>query len=529
MIAHPGRRASRLLISAALLLVLAGAGTVSVSAGSSTVDRSSTEVPVADVEQVMREQLDAAGVPGGAFVVVSDGRVEARGVGSAGNSQDVTPNTPFVIGSTTKSFTALAVMQLVDSGDVDLDAPVREYVPEFQLAEGEPIGDITVRHLLQQTSGLSDLAGGPMLASSADGTALEAITELEDAHLESRPGDTWRYANANYVLAGLVVERASGMSYADYVQTRIFGPLGMTHSYVTVDAAAADALSSGHQFWFGIPVATGPTHRSGVMAAGYLISTAQDLGRYLSMYLADGVSTTGQRVVSADGLRTMLTAGPEAQLGPWADEMASHYGMGWFIGGPWSPDALFHPGNTPDSSAMIALFPERDLAVATLVNAGHELPVPGNPAITDRVSSNVIHAALGQPVPDLPSLWRFYLVFDLVVVTLLTAAAWGLVRALMALSARQRSRPVHRARRWVGVVCRALGAGLLAAVPFLTLGWGAYWTWAPDLALVLAALILLWAATAAVRLFALLLPDRSDGSPTLTDTERKPAHVHAGD
>ena len=158
-----------------------------------------------------------------------------------------------------------------------------------------------MRHLLQHTSGLSDLAGGPLLASAVDGTALEAVAELEDAELTSPPGDTWLYANANYVLAGLVVERASGMSYADYVQTRIFDPLGMSHSFVRVEPATADGLSKGHRFWFGVPVATGPTYRNGVLAAGYLISTAEDLGRYLSMYLAGGISTTGERVVSTDG------------------------------------------------------------------------------------------------------------------------------------------------------------------------------------------------------------------------------------
>ena len=91
--------------------------------------------------------------------------------------------------------------------------------------------------------------------------ALEAIAELKDSELTSPPGDTWLYANANYVLAGLVVERASGMSYADYVQARIFDPLGMTHSYVSLETAAADGLAKGHRFWFGVPARPVPTHR----------------------------------------------------------------------------------------------------------------------------------------------------------------------------------------------------------------------------------------------------------------------------
>lgn len=519
--------AGRVLLDIAMLLVLGAGGAAAAPGPSGSVE--GTDVQMVDVERVLEQQLGASGVPGAAVVVVSDGRIETAGAGSDGDSHDVGATTPFVIGSTTKSFTALAVMQLVDAGAVELDASVRDYVPEFQLAGDQPVEDITVRHLLQQTSGLSDLAGGPLLASAVDGTALEAIAELKDSELTSPPGDTWLYANANYVLAGLVVESASGMSYADYVQARIFDPLGMTHSYVSLETAAADGLAKGHRFWFGVPLATVPTHRSGLLAAGYLISTAEDLGRYLSMYLADGVSATGERVVSTEGLHTMLAPGPVAQLGPWADGMESQYGMGWFIGGPWSPDALFHPGNSPDSSAMLAIFRDRNLAVATLMNAGHELPVPGNPAITDRISSNVISAALGQPAPDLPSLWRFYLVFDLAVLALVASATWALARSLRALSpARRRTRPSHPAKQWAGILLRAGGAGLLVLIPILTFGWRGLWTWAPDLTLALAALILLWSSTAALRLLG-LRPERRIESPSLPNTERKPAHVLAGD
>lgn len=80
----------------------------------------------------------------------------------------------------------------------------------------------------------------------------------------------------------------------------------MTHSHVAVDAAEEDGLSAGHRFWFGLPVTNWPTRRTGVMAADYLISTAEDLGRYLSMFLTDGVSATGERIVSTSGVRTML-------------------------------------------------------------------------------------------------------------------------------------------------------------------------------------------------------------------------------
>lgn len=440
------------------------------------------------VEQVFRDRLDASSVPSGAFAIVhADGTTDGRGVGRSGGAP-ITSRTPFVIGSTTKSFTALAVLQLVDRGAVDLDAPVLRYVPELRLAGGELTERITVRHLLQQTSGLPEAAGGPVLTSAADGTPADAVRELRGVRLTSAPGSRWQYSNGNYVLAGLVVERASGLSYADYVQRRIFQPLGMTRSFAAIEPARQAGLSSGHRFWFGFPVNSGPTYRPGVLAAGYLISTAEDLGRYLRMYLRGGVAADGRRIVSATGLRTMLDPGPVAHLGPWADGHSARYAMGWFVGGPWRQPATFHPGNSPDSTAMIALVPERGLAVATLIGAAHEVPVPGNPSATDRISRNVVDAALGERVANGQSLHRFYAVFDVLVLALIAAAAWGLYRAGRAVRRGHRTR--HRVLALIGPLSQAVIVAVLVVLPgSIGYGWAGLRQWAPDLWLVLVVLI----------------------------------------
>jgi len=518
-------RRAGLAVVAALALALIGAAGAAGTVSSSADDERQPGISIGQVEHVLAEQLDDSGVSGGAFAVVTQGGVDARGVGSAGGDREVAADTPFVIGSATKSFTALAVMQLVDAGRVDLDAPVREYVPELELADAQRVNDITVRHRLQQTSGLDDLAGGRLLASAADGTPLAAIAELKDAELASTPGETWLYANANYVLAGLVVERASGLGYGDYVQREIFTPLGMTHSSASTDPAGSDVLADGHRFWFGFPLATEPTRRDATLAAGYLISTAEDLGRYLSLYLTDGIGPDGTRIVSADGVRTLLKAGPEAHLGPWAQGQDSRYAMGWFVGGPWGEDAIFHPGNTPDTTTMLTLFRDRGVAVATVVNAGNELPVPGNPFIADRITRNVVHAALGQPVLDLPSMWRFYLAFDLVVLLLFGAAAWGLQRA--ARTAKSPSPSRHPVRGWAGVLVRTSAAGLLVLVPTLSYGWGGLWTWAPDLAVVIAVLAMLLATAAALRATGLLRARSATRPAVSTTTEGERNHVSA--
>ena len=207
---------------------------------------------LARMDRVIEDGMGSSGMPGFAVAVVSGGDVvHARGFGDAGGGRRVTPQTPFVLGSTAKSFTALAAMQLVDAGRLELDAPARRYVPEFRLADQRAADRITVRQVLQQTTGLPETAGGPVVRSAADGTALEALRELGDASPAAAPGDAFEYSNGNFILAGLIVERASGQPYGEYVQRHIFAPLGMRNSYVALDAAQRAGLATGHRYWFG--------------------------------------------------------------------------------------------------------------------------------------------------------------------------------------------------------------------------------------------------------------------------------------
>ena len=415
------------------------------------------------------QEMRASRIPGYAVTVVSaDDSLLEKVYGTAGKDRPVGVDTPFVIGSTSKSFTALAVMQQVDAGTVDLDAPVRRYVPEFTMAD-PAAARITVRHLLQQTSGIAGTAGGPILKSARDGTANEAIAELRDSRLAGAPGEAFRYANANFVLAGLVLERTSGQPYGQYVQQRIFDPLGMRHSYVSIEPARQAGLADGHRFWFGAPIPRVPTVRAGMLAAGYLISSVSDLGRYLSMYLNDGETAEGVRIVSRAALRTMLAPGPEATLGSWADGAPVHYAMGWFVGGPWAEPAILHPGNAPDSSAMIVLLPQRGWAVAGLTNATSELPAA--PSVIDRLSRNAVDIVVDEDPVAEGSLRTFYAGFDIAALLLLIAAGWDLSRAM-----RRLAQGNWAARRpWLirlGILARLALVGLLVCVPAVSgYGW----------------------------------------------------------
>lgn len=157
--------AVRSVAPGAVLVTAVFVAAVLIAAGSSATPASSAASldPGAEkrIAAALQDGIAASSVPGLSVTVVDGGGVYEQGFGDAGGSRTVTPATPFVIGSTSKSFTALAVMQLVDAGKVALDAPVREYVPEFELKDRAEADRITVRHVLQQTSGLPEIASGP--------------------------------------------------------------------------------------------------------------------------------------------------------------------------------------------------------------------------------------------------------------------------------------------------------------------------------------------------------------------------------
>lgn len=450
--------------------------------------------------------MGANGTPGFAVAVVAGGRIaHTRGFGSADDGhRRVTPDTPFLLGSTSKSFTALAVMQLVDAGKVKLDAPVRRYVPEFRLA-GNAADRITVRQVLQHTSGLPpNTAGGSILKTAANGTPEQAIAELRGKAPASAPGTEMEYVNANYVLAGLVVERVSKEPYGRYIERHIFAPLGMTNSFTAPGPAQSAGLAAGHRYVFGFADTTGPTFRRGMLAAGYLMSSARDMGRYLAMYLKDGVGPDGRRVISPRGFRALMTPGRhDTELGGWADGAKSRYAMGWFVGGPWREPAVLHPGDAADSSSLMVLLPKRGMAVLTLTNASNELAVPGNPFAISRMQRNAVDVLLGAPVNTGTSVHRFYVYVDLVLILLLIAAVVGLVRALS--SVRQARTSRHRRRSMAAVLLRLVLAALALGYPILIgFGWTAMRYWHPDLALALAAIGVTVLATAALRLAWLL-------------------------
>jgi CubicO group peptidase (beta-lactamase class C family) len=217
-------------------------------------------------------------IPGLALVIVhNDEIVYTQGYGDADpDGTPVTPQTPFILGSTSKSFTALAIMQLVEAGEIELDASVQTYLPWFTMAGPEDAALITVRHLLAQTSGLSGpVSDKDLVNPDVSENALEThIRELAEYNLARPPGESYDYNNTGYDILGLIVQTVSGQSFESYIEEQIFLPLEMTHSYTSKSEAEANGLAIGHTYFFGNPRASADApYPRRKLPSGFPIST----------------------------------------------------------------------------------------------------------------------------------------------------------------------------------------------------------------------------------------------------------------
>lgn len=454
----------------------------------------------ARMDAYLAANFPRAGAPGLAVAVVDAGGV--RYLRTSGDCPDA--DAPFVVGSLSKSFTAVAVMQLVEQGAVDLDAPASRYAPGYDVPD-----EVTVRSLLNQTSGFG---------------AYDSLAEAADGELGETFG-TFSYANANYDLLGRVVEGASGEDYARYLDEHVLEPLGMAST--TADPARAEALGMvpGHRDWFGLPVADGFRHAQGDgawggPASGYVASSARDMASYLRMYLNGGMGGDGARVLSADSVRRMfLDRVPDP-------EGDTYYGMGW-TSFSWDDGELVlsHDGQVENYTASMCLLPERGIGIVALSDANDN--AGGNIRFFDLVGGAVSVAigGTGQPMDDAWTwAWRqrvdvlYASALLLAVSPLLLTGRW---RRRLSAACRGGVAPIVRARslRMLlvrGVLLHVALPVCILALPFV---WGVPWrdllTFSPDVSTVLLASAGLLVVAGAVRLAAAVTLRNDEPPPSI--------------
>jgi CubicO group peptidase (beta-lactamase class C family) len=318
------------------------------------------------------------GIPGVAVAVWVNGQemYACHGVTSVDNPLPVDRDTMFVIGSVTKTFTATALMRLVAQGRVDLDAPVRRYVPELRLADEHTAATITVMNLLNHTAGLG--LGFILDTGEGDDALARYVARLPGLELIGPPGARASYSQAGFNLLGRVIEKVTGLTYERAVASLLFEPLGLAHSFYLASDVLSRRFAVGHNpnEDGALTVARLRKRWRGDNPGGGLESSAADLLRWARFHLGDGRADGGGEVLPAEVLHRMKE--PTVELR--GSSLGDAFGIAWFLRDVDGVRTVGHGGSTNGQFAELLTVPERDFAVVSLSNAGPD-GIPFNQAV----------------------------------------------------------------------------------------------------------------------------------------------------
>lgn len=329
------------------------------------------------VQRVALEELQASKTPGAAVAVVLGDQVvfsHGYGLASVDTGAPLTPDMLFRLGSTTKMFTASAVVGLALEGKLDLNAPVSRYISGLD----PTIGQLTANQLLSHTSGLHDEA--PMFGSHDDAALGNGIHAWKADFLFAPPGRIYSYSNPGYWLAGYLAETVNGKPYADVIAERIFAPLGMQRSTLRPAMAMTWPLAQGHEIRDGHPAVIRPAadNASG-WPAGSIFSSALELSRFVIAFMNDG-RLDGRQVLPQKLIAIMSS--PHAEI-PGGDQ---HYGYGFELSASRGVHWVEHGGSRAGYGSTIRMAPDRKFAVIIVANRSGS----GMPKLADAISEAVL-------------------------------------------------------------------------------------------------------------------------------------------
>lgn len=346
------------------------------------------------IDRYIQDQMADCRIPGLSLGIVKDGELlYLKGYGRADDTgRAVTPQTPFLIGSVSKTITAMAVMQLYEAGKIDLDQPVQVYLPSFALADELVASEMTVRMLLNHTSGIEPEAEFQVCTLRGDDESMsELAAKFKDIRPAQQPGVRFAYGNANYIILGALVEQISGLPYGTYIQQNIFDPLEMWHSYTSALDAAGDGLAMGYCPIFGVPGRSNLPYREDFLSAYSIISCAEDMTHYMTA-LQNGGRYKDKQVLSRDTVEQMTAASSE--VSKWVS-----YGLGWYV----TSGSFYHGGDLPDYQAAVRFLPEDGLCVALMYNTSSSTLVTlFNVGYRDRIESGIINVLYGVDPENQP-------------------------------------------------------------------------------------------------------------------------------
>jgi CubicO group peptidase (beta-lactamase class C family) len=320
------------------------------------------------LETRLQELAAKYDVPGASVAVLTGDDVVTATVGVLNRDTGVeaTPDSLFQIGSITKVYTAALVERLVERGELDLDEPIRTYIPEFEVADETATRTVTLRHLLSHSSGID---GDHFEDTGRGDDVLEKYVASCAKLAQQFPvGATMSYCNAGYGITGRVIEKVTGKVWDQVLRDELVTPLGLDHTFTLPEEVLRFRTACGHigepgslhltPQW-GIPRSSGP--------AGLINATATDVVRYAQVFLRGGRTKDGEQWLQESTVASMLE--PQVAVAdPYT--LGTHWGVGWILFDAAGRQFFGHDGSTFGQSAFLRIVPDQDFAVALLTNGG---------------------------------------------------------------------------------------------------------------------------------------------------------------
>jgi CubicO group peptidase (beta-lactamase class C family) len=454
-------RLKRLMPVVMLALLTLAVLLPSVSAGALPTRNSPTDF--AAIDAYVDRQMRALRIPGLALAIVQGEQiVHLKGFGVAGpDGRAVTPQTPFQLASLVKPMTGVAIMQLVEAGKLELDAPIQRYLPWFRVADEVASAQITVRHLLYHTSGLPGTVGMEYAFSGdARPDALEMRARaLHSVSLNRPVGASFEYSNAGYQILGLIIQAVSGQSYEGYMREHLFTPLQMQQTFTDWTEARSHGAASGYQYWFGVPF-PGETaiDRAGLPSGG-VTASAEDVAHFLVAQLnGERFGTTA--ILSPAGIAEM-----QRPVIPHANGQEFD-AMDWSVGPVGGVTTIYKGGDNADFKTQMLLIPERRLGLVVLMNTNKRFDSFLGDMRLLLIPRGVAELLLGQP-PTVFPVGRTPTLFYGMLLLAVAVQATGMARTATLLR-RWHGRPEQRPQGWRAAAVR-IGLPLVCNV-----GWGLF-------------------------------------------------------
>ncbi|WP_078410996.1 serine hydrolase domain-containing protein [Priestia abyssalis] len=334
-----------------------------------------------DQTNLMQEYMDEAikeyQIPGASLAVIKDGEIifqENWGIQSDGTP--VTADTLFTLGSVSKPLTSLAILRLVDQGKIELDHAIDTYITSFTYNKNGFENNITIRHLLTHTSGISSYEGLKIAELKLRGKDAinQAVKKLNDVRLNHEPGEVHQYSAANYLLLGSIIEKVTDQTFSDFMDSEILSSLDMNHTVSNFATATSLGYQPGFQSWFGKPIKSKNVFDDSGVPYGYMASTSNDITKYINFLLEGGELLSDQYFD--------IYFSPQVER---KDNM--NYGLGWRISTEKNDEFFFHGGETPDSRAELFINLKKNYGFILLTNKNNFSEVMHTSYIRDGIKT----------------------------------------------------------------------------------------------------------------------------------------------